>query len=149
MNSNFPRTSLTNARYRHHPNYLEWYIIFEARFPEYWWDYFCDMNYAHVWALKWDGFNWTAVTPYVGYTEVMVLPWMEKSDFKTIVRKSKWIKVEIIADPARTRIPWVLSTAYCVDQIKMLLGIRKPFIITPKQLWNYLIRGQQTKEIPS
>lgn len=97
-----------------------------------------NMDYAHVWALQWDGFNWLSVTPYVGYTEVMILPQQKRTDFKDIVGKKRWCQVEVIADPARVRIPWILGTTFCVDQIKTLLGLRNPFIITPRQLWDFL-----------
>ena len=135
---NIRSRSLTDDQWRNHPNYVCWYIIFEPRRTAYWVDRFLDLRFSHVSAVKWDGFNWIAVTPLSGYTSVEVLPFFNQTDLKHIVKNRRYVKVETICHSTRLRIPWFISTYSCVDEIKGLLGIRNPLIITPLQLYRYL-----------
>lgn len=145
--SNFQRNiSLTSISQTFEHDRVEWFVIFEARRHEFWFDYFCDLRFAHVWALKWDGFNWIAVNPYVGYTDVQIMGFQYRTQFKEIVKNKRWVKVEARVEKDRLRVPWILTTPWCVDVIKSLLGIHKPFIISPKQLWNYLTDGQKSQD---
>lgn len=137
--------SLIDDQWKNDPNFVSWYIIFEPRPKQYWFDRFMDMRFGHVSALRWDGFNWIMVIPYSGYTRVEILPYSLESHFKSIVGSRRYIKVETIVDAWRLRIPWILSTSYCVDEIKALLGIRNFFIITPKQLYYYLLNYGRTR----
>jgi len=41
-------------------------------------------------------------------------------------------------DTDRIRLPWVFGPWTCVEQIKALVGIRAPWVLTPRQLWKHL-----------
>lgn len=48
------------------------------------------------------------------------------------------LEAEIAPNTAKNRIWWPIMPISCVSFTKRLLGINKPFVLTSKQLYNYL-----------
>lgn len=124
-------------------SHTEWFLVFEHGTERHWWTRFLRDGFHHVYALRWDGFNWIRFDPGLGFTDVEILPHptpdvagIVSTDCCAILRVTKW------RERARYRVPWVLTPWTCVEQCKALLGIRAPHVLTPYQLFRHLRRSQ-------
>ncbi len=54
--------------------------------------------------------------------------------------KSEYIYVELEIDRGTNFMACMPGFRSCVNSVKAVLGIRKPFIITPRQLYSYLVK---------
>jgi len=118
----------------------DWFVVFEHGDMKYWWTKYLQGGFRHCWAFRWDGYNWIAYRPNLGYTDIEILPWGKLEDIEfihkdiicsAIIRHKAWRKT------SRLRAPF--PTAFtCVEQVKALLGIRKWYMFTAYQLFNYL-----------
>ena len=107
----------------------EVYIVFR-RGERRWWNRFLDKEINHCEALiPWNG-QWIVYGKAYEAVDLFLI-----NDCSDILRTSTLVKAVPIK---RTR--WILMLNTCVGQIKQLLGIRNPFILTPKQLHKYLTR---------
>ena len=135
-----------------HRDPIDWYIVFEEVDSASWWNIFLKSGYSHVYAIRWDGFNWIKVEPRLGYVDVNIL--LEPDALEIVHSKSVVILHTVVwRDCTRIRVPWGFGAINCVETMKSLLGIRAPFLWTPWQLSKYL-RAQhgvtiETKEIRS
>jgi len=122
-------------------SFTDWYVVFEHGDMPYWWAKYLHPGIRHCWALRWDGFNWIAINPKLGHTDVSVLPYYEPSDIKNIYIDtdcSVIIHAKVWRESKRIRNPYPTAIS-CVEQIKALLGIRSWSLFTPYQLFNYLL----------
>jgi len=123
-----------------HKDPIDWFIVFEGVETESWWNRLLKPGYSHVYAFRWDGFNWIKVEPRIGYLDVDIMPQIDVSDCSDILHTVVWREID------RIRVPWGFGAINCVETMKALLGIRAPFIWTPWQLSKYLRahHGKQT-----
>ena len=111
------------------------YVVFcEGR--RFWW-LPLKKGFSHVYYVKDCGHSWVKVQPYLGFSDV------------TIWSKSICPHVtDLLAEPSLV-LPYETNPDYdkirghicwfnCVEVVKSFLGIRKPFIFTPYQLYRYL-----------
>ena len=122
-------------------SFIDWYIVFEHGDMPYWWAKYLHSGFRHCYALRWDGFNWIAIYPKLGHTDVMVLDYVNHNDIENIHKDTNCsviIHVKVWRESTRIRSPWPTAIT-CVEQIKALLGIRKWFLFTPYKLFNYLM----------
>lgn len=125
-------------------SFTDWYIVFEHGDMPYWWSKYLQSGFRHCWALRWDGFNWIMINPKLGHTDIEILPYGSFEDIENIridTNCSVIIHAKVWRESVRIRSPWPTAIT-CVEQIKALLGIRKWFLFTPYDLFNYLIRGK-------
>ena len=66
------------------------------------------------------------------------VPALKNFDIAGYFRDQGFLTVELETAGAEVKVPLVVSN--CVGVVKTVLGIRKPFIITPYQLYRYLRR---------
>jgi len=121
-------------------SFTDWYVVFEHGDMPYWWAKYLHPGIRHCYALRWDGFNWIAFHPKLGHTDIEILSYGSYEDIQNILIDtdcSVIIHVKVWRESTRIRSPWPTAVT-CVEQIKALLGIRKWFLFTPYQLFNYL-----------
>ncbi len=121
---------------------VDWYLVFEDPKQGNWWDIFLRRGFRHVYALRWDGDRWLVYMPDKALTYVGVIE-AGRNDMLAIVSSECSAILRFVATRKtwRWRAPWVLAPWTCVEQVKALLGIRHPLILTPWQLYRY-VRAQ-------
>ncbi len=106
------------------------------------WRWFTRKDFRHCFALKNDGANWILIDPSSWYLDVQVLDVGAEFDIVSYLYLSvpglRWQRVSTKLLPVFMW--WGPGT--CVSAIKRLLQIREWWIITPYQLWRYLLRQE-------
>lgn len=136
--ASYPRESLLDVADQ---TYVEWYLVFCESDRLYWWNRFLKRGYTHVYAVRWDGYNWISVSPNIGCLGVEILPCIDpdpKNLFQTtkcsdILHINVWIQLN------RSRSLWPTQFT-CVEIVKALIGVRAWHVFTPWQLHKYLVR---------
>ena len=116
----------------------KYYVIFENSSVDDWRLRWLKPNFSHVFIAKKsiNGYFWIIISPKNGNIVLEMIADCDLSDhfpkaviipFKSIVHDKQQIKV-------------CLST--CVEVAKAVLGIRKWWMITPYQLYKYIIRSK-------
>ena len=125
--------------------YTDWYVIFEHGDMPWLLSNLLQPGFRHVWAVRWDGFNWIAFNPRLGATTIEILPFGPKDKIQNVVNVTNCsviIHVNVRQNHSRIRNPWpTLFT--CVEQMKGLLGIggiKTWWIYRPYQLFKYLLK---------
>ncbi len=119
-----------------------YYIVFTKLPRLRWWQFFVSKEINHCYVI-------TAVTEdtsiVINQTERgTVIEGYDKSVEDLVINANHphnqivWQKVKL-SDFKKNR---VAISRTCIGMTKDMLGIRKPFIITAQQLFNYLIRGK-------
>lgn len=126
---------------------VDWWLVF-AEGQGHWWQRLLRPGFGHVYALRWDGWNWICLDPALGFTDIHVLP-VASPEISDVVSTECCVilRVEVWRERCRYRVPWVLAPWTCVEQIKGLLGIRATHVITPYQLFKHLSRRAQDGRI--
>lgn len=90
-----------------------------------------------------DGFAWVSVEALAGYTEIVTHQVSPSEDLAAVLRTEGLTVVEVSlrrdAKARRMQLPAIYS---CVEEAKRILGIRRPLIITPSQLYRHLTKGR-------
>jgi len=100
-----------------------------------WWGRWCRAGFKHCFIAVCDGAYWITLDGTLGRARLRV---MAASDFDlaTFYRDQGFT---VVAATARDGPPfWPLILATCVGAIKRILVIRRPWIFTPYQLFEYL-----------
>lgn len=115
----------------------EWYLLYSDK-VDYWFQRPLQDGFTHVDAARFTPSGWVVVAPHFGYTDVQIIdtdmpPW-------------SWHNGVVQRVQARRRDDWqrswgCLGPVTCVEIIKSVLGVRKPFILTPYQLFKYCKKG--------
>ena len=132
-------------------DFAEWYVIFEHGDMPWKLAKLLKPGIRHVWAVRWDGFNWISFNPRLGGTDVQVLPFGPQHKIQNVVNATNCsviIHVNIRRDNTRIRNPWP-TLCTCVEQTKALLGIgglRTWHIYTANQLYKHLIKEHHGKK---
>jgi len=125
---------------KRHP--VEGVLVFR-RSPAWWGWMFGD--YGHVHAVVKSGSQWVAYMPSLDVTDITIVDnWR-----MAVPEGAEVIRFNVLRKMGRYRVPQLIVAFTCVEQIKALLGIANPFIVTPKQLYRRLNNGrifQQAKE---
>jgi hypothetical protein len=120
------------------------YVVFTDAGRPQWWDRWLMPGFQHVYVLVWDGACWLLVDPQLSHVRVTILDQFEPEP------PTVWLRVPgatiIEARPevveGRVRHPWIFGLLTCVEGVKAVLGIRRPWILTPWQLARHLRRQQ-------
>lgn len=99
-------------------------------------------GFKHCFALIKDGEQWLCIDPLASHTDVLVhsLPAAFDLPGWFAARGHKVMKAQMQKPKTIAPLAWLS----CVGQIKRVLGLHKPFILTPWQLYLYLVREQRT-----
>lgn len=114
---------------------LEGYVLF---FPsDRWWRILFRREYGHCIAvIRRDGL-WVVVDPSMSMTELTILP--VGINLREIMPNcTKIVRFVVWRDAKKMRTPWIFGAITCVEQIKALLGLRNPLLLTPYQLFKQL-----------
>ena len=121
-----------------------WYIVFCDSQGRAWWDvaFHTRPGFSHVYALRWDGFNWLLMNPGKAFTEVAILPGTTENALHSLLEPNATvIEVEAFRNKDRIRGRWWGGPMTCVEQVKALLGLPVGRIWTPWQLYRYLMEN--------
>lgn len=119
----------------------EWYVIFTESKLDHWIYRIVDRKVGHVYAVNdLNDYQWLVVQPRTNMTETKILLKSQYPHIKMIGGPdAKIIKVKANCD---TDNRGCLNWFNCVEQVKALLGIRSFWTLTPKQLYDGLLRGR-------
>lgn len=121
-----------------------WYVIFcNSSGALRWWDYIGHTRegFRHVYALRWDGWNWLLYNPHAGFTDVAIVAAADENALASLVDPGATVlEVEAFRAIDRLRGRWWAGPMSCVEQVKALLGLPVGWIFTPWQLYRYLAR---------
>jgi hypothetical protein len=120
-----------------------WYIVFCPVERRDWWDlvFHLKPSHGHVYALRWDGFNWLLFNPHAGYTDIAIVAAADENALAQLVDPGATVlEVEAFRRVDRLRGRWWAGPMTCVEQVKALLGLSVGVIFTPWQLYRYLLR---------
>lgn len=120
----------------------DWFIVFSCQGATDQYPWACKLlgEIQHCYAIRWDGKHWIKFNPLLGHTDIHVLDSTPMDNILTVVHDTKcfaiiryrgWRESMFVRNPYPT-------FCTCVEQIKALLGIRKWFLWTPGQLFDYL-----------
>lgn len=99
-------------------------------------------GFRHCFILINDGENWISVDPMANYMEVSTHKVPADFDFASwLSQRGHHIIEAQVARNITSCAPIMLFT--CVEACKRVLGIHKPFIFTPWQLYQYLFKQQR------
>ena len=103
-------------------------------------------GFRHCFALVRSSGRWVVINPMSHWTDVAVLA--ENADgatademVRTLEERGLAAVACAVAEPAPRAWPPALFT--CVEVVKRILGIRKPFVLTPRQLFRLLEHGHK------
>jgi hypothetical protein len=125
-----------------------WYLVFCAATRQHWWDrlFRIRRGWSHVYALRWDGYNWLLFNPAFGLHR---RAGDVANDRESIVCSGGagrgCLEVEAYRRE-RLRGRWWVGPMTCVEQIKALLGLPVHTVWTPYQLYCHLLREYPWRE---
>ena len=111
-----------------------WYVVFCEADERTWWDrlFRTPVGFSHVYALRWDGWNWLAFNPGAAFTDVAIGPGTSENALKSLVEPDATvIEVEAFRQVDKLRGGWWVGPMTCVEQIKALLGLPGGWVFTP------------------
>jgi hypothetical protein len=120
-----------------------WYVVFCEVTERSWWDalFRTPVGFSHVYALRWDGWNWLLLNPHAAFTDIMVVAARDEGQLAELVEPGATvIEVQAFRPTDQVRGRWWVGPMTCVEQVKALLGIAPGWIFTPWQLYRYLTR---------
>ena len=129
------------------PLTVDWYVVFTESTYKSWFMNRLMPGFQHVYAMKKsaEGNFWYIVNPRVQYLQVsqeLVASFPHPRVYAGPEAVILPVRAEIKAEGVRGH----LCVFNCVEVVKGLLGIKKPFILTPWQLYKYL-RGHHGRDI--
>lgn len=115
----------------------EWYIVFTEAKHDHWVYNFVDKSMGHVYAIRsLNDYQWLVIQPRINITEVKIKLKYNYPHIRMITGEdAKIVKVTAI----NTRPRGSLNFFNCVEQVKALIGLRAPWCLTPKQLYDGLM----------
>jgi hypothetical protein len=116
----------------------EYYICYRDKVEFDFWDIFTCKYFRHCSVFWFDGYNWLSAD-YLGcFLNVEILPYSADDDVVKIMTGAGFIVQKTIRKENDRFIfrGWMT----CVTVVKHFLGIRAAWVMTPKQLYNYLER---------
>ncbi len=111
-------------------------VVFSGQ-TDVWWLKFLRREFRHCFVFVRMGERWVAIDPMLHHWDVS-LPDIETSfDLKAWLEDQGYrvIETKILIPERRYFPPLFLS---CVEVVKRIIGLQKPYILTPYQLYRYL-----------
>ena len=112
------------------------YIVFEDN-TTLWWLKFLRQGFRHCKIyVKITKIIYLELNPLSNQMFMFVHVFEKESEFKKVIHSHNFIKTKILSAPLKTA-PFGVFT--CVEAVKRVLGIHNFFIITPHQLYIFLL----------
>ena len=106
-------------------------------------------GFRHCFALVRVSGRWVMINPMSHWTDVAILA--EAADGATAAEMVRTLEARglaavacAIAEPSRRSGPPAPFT--CVEVVKRILGIREPLVLTPRQLFRFLVENQSIEK---
>lgn len=104
--------------------------------PRFWWMRFLKKGYYHCFVILGNGYEWILIDSLAHFTDLIVLKNVDicrafSNKGYTLIRTTPTI-------PAPSRA--ILMPLTCVEVTKRFLGIKNRFILTPYQLFKFLLK---------
>ena len=107
-------------------------------------------GFRHCFALVQSSGRWVVINPMSHWTDVVVLA--ESADGSTADEMVRTLEARglaavacAVAEPARHA--WPPAPFTCVEVVKRILGIQKPLVLTPRQLFRFIEQSHSKKKI--
>lgn len=115
------------------------YFVYSNSDHRHWYVNFLKKGFQHVYCVKFDGFFWTRMDLSLGWTDFDVLHFDRYDTIKDVLKGQDvtYQYVERWREP-RYRVRTLFAPWTCVEAMKSLIGIRKPLVFTPYQLYKHL-----------
>ena len=117
-------------------NEIDWFVVFTDSGRWNLWDIATSKGFRHCFAVRWDGFNWICVDPLGSWLEVQVMPYGHEDNVPQMMLELGHKVVYVRKQRKNKLILRGLMT--CVSIMKHLIGVNAYWVVTPKQLYNYL-----------
>jgi len=112
------------------------WVVF-CKDTDIWWLRFLKKGYRHCFVILNDGRNWITYDPMSNFTDIAVLETPLSFDLPRWFSVKGYKVVSCFINRKRKIAPLFLFT--CVEGVKRVLGIHKFRIMTPYQLYKYLL----------
>lgn len=93
-------------------------------------------EYGHVDIIVRDEERWVRVNPSLDATFIS----SSSSLSELVPDGAKAVKFRMLVNLFRYRVPHIIQPFTCVEVVKSFLGVRSPFILTPKHLYKRLLK---------
>ncbi len=104
---------------------------------------FLKKGFRHCYVVLSDGQKWFSIDPMAHRTEIMFHQFTPALNLPLWLKSQGYSVVHVgIETPDNKPAPLMIST--CVETVKRLLGIHNRLIITPWQLYCYLLKNKHT-----
>ncbi|MDD3021703.1 MAG: hypothetical protein PHX61_12120 [Alphaproteobacteria bacterium] len=111
-------------------------VVFSGH-TDLWWLRFLKRDFRHCFVVICSQDRWVVIDPMLHFWEVSIPDVSVEFDLAGWFTGQglKVVETEIISPARRCYPPIFLS---CVEVVKRILGVHRPFVITPAQLYRYL-----------
>lgn len=103
--------------------------------PRFWWMHFLKKGFYHCFIILGNGYHWILIDSLSHFTDAIILKNVD------IPKSLNDLGYRVIccttAEPARSKA--FLMPFTCVETVKRFLGIKNRFILTPYQLYKFLL----------
>jgi|TARA_R110001592_G_scaffold152295_4_gene379682 hypothetical protein len=118
---------------------IDYYLACGDSDVPHFWDVFTEKHFRHCCAFKWDGYNWILIDPLGQCLDITIMPYSSDDDVPDIMRKAGFT---VIRYKAKTKHKFIFrGILTCVTVCKQLMGIKAAWVVTPRQLHNYIKRS--------
>lgn len=107
--------------------FIEYYVVFEPA-KKRWWNKFLHPRFMHCYIIHPDNGRWLVQNKTCSDFEVFTIDCAS-----AIISRSIVVKAKRIGKTTR-----LIKPNSCVEYVKAVLGINKPLILTPYQLYKHL-----------
>ncbi|MBQ4472405.1 MAG: hypothetical protein II942_04105 [Alphaproteobacteria bacterium] len=102
--------------------------------PTHWWTYFLKTGFYHCFVILGNGREWCIIDPVIHYTDFIVI----KTRHIEALFMDKGYQLVRTTPHIPTKVQFRLRPCTCVEFVKRFLGIERPYLWTPYQLFCYL-----------
>lgn len=102
--------------------------------PTFWWMHFLKKDFYHCLVVLGKDGKWVMIDPLCHYTDLIMI---EQGDVLSFLHAQGYRTLLVPMHYPQTH-GLQLTPYTCVETVKRFLGIDKPFILTPYQLYQYL-----------
>ncbi len=109
------------------------YVAFGGS-PTHWWTYFLKKGFYHCFLILGNGREWCVIDPVLHYTDLIMVKTHQIEHF-FLSKGYRLVRTTPVLPKSRC---FYLRPYTCVETVKRFLGVQKPFLWTPYQLFCYL-----------
>lgn len=103
--------------------------------PRFWWMRFLKKGFYHCFIILGNGYRWILIDSLSHFTDAIILKNVNIP--KSLEKLGYHIICCTTTEPARSKATLMPFT--CVETVKRFLGIKNRFILTPYQLYRFLL----------